>query len=155
MKTIIPIFTVFLLSCAPPLVQFKEEDNLVQVYEDVTGTKAELYLKANNWMIETFRDAESVIQHNDKEEGVVIGKYLMAGTVQRSNYGTSDSRVYAIIDIRVKENKARIEIKPQGEWRYDVSGFTIYSYSKEDAKMEMETLAEKFHSSLLKKDVKF
>jgi hypothetical protein len=119
------------------------------------GQREQLYLKANNWMIETFNDAQSVVQHNDKEEGVVIGKYLMSGTVQTSMYGSADSRIYAIIDIRVKDDKARIEIKPQGQWRYDSSGMTIFDYSKDDAVREMQQLAKSFHDALLKVDVEF
>lgn len=142
-------------SCAPALIQFNEEENLVQVFEDTEGTKDQLYLKANNWVIETFNNAESVIQHSDKEEGVIIGKYLMSGLVQGNMYATADSRVYAIIDIRVKENKARVEIKPQGQWRYDASGMTIFNYSKEEAKEEMRQLAHSLHDALLKNAVEF
>jgi hypothetical protein len=134
---------------------FPAEENHVEVFEDIDGTKDQIYLKANNWMIETFNDAESVIQHNDKQEGVIIGKYKMFGTTQTSPYGTADSRVYAIIDIRVKDNKARIEIKPQSKWYYDASGMSIYSYSKQDALKDMQKLAESFHQSIQKAHVEF
>jgi len=144
-----------LASCAMQTVTFTESENYVQVYEDVTGDKNSLYLKANDWMISNFNDATSVIQHSDKEEGVLIGKYLMSGTMQGSRYGTADSRVYAIIDIRVKDQKARIEIKPIGSWTYDPNGMTIFQYSKDKAKADMKILAESFHQSLIKKGVEF
>lgn len=156
MKTkLLSIYTMVLFSCAPALIQFNESENHVQVFEDLTGTKDQLFLKANTWMISTFKSAESVIQHSDKQEGAIIGKYLMSGLVQGSQYGTADSRVYAIIDIRVKDNKARIEIKPQGQWNYDSSGMTIYDYSKGQAIGDMKNLAKSFHEALLKGDVKF
>jgi hypothetical protein len=123
---------------------FPAEENHVEVFEDIDGTKDQIYLKANNWMIETFNDAESVIQ-----------QYKMFGTTQTSPYGTADSRVYAIIDIRVKDNKARIEIKPQSKWYYDASGMSIYSYSKQDALKDMQKLAESFHQSIQKAHVEF
>lgn len=152
---LISLSALVLISCAPALIQFHEDEHLAEIFEDVPGTQDQLYLKANSWMIETFKDAESVVQHSDKEEGAIIGKYLMSGGVSTSMYGSVDTRVYAIIDIRVRENKARIEIKPQDSWRYDASGMTVYSYSKEDAKREMVALAQSFHKALMKDHVDF
>lgn len=154
-KILVPCLLVF-AACAPIPVTFTETEYHREVFEDVPGSKSELFLKANSWMVETFNNAESVIQHSDKEEGAIIGKYLMHGTLSAGLYGvTTDTRVYAIIDIRVKDDKARIEIKPQGEWRYDDSGMTIYDYSKQDAINEMKTLAASLHKALLKKNADF
>lgn len=73
------------------------------------------YVLANEWMVETFNDAESVIQFSDKESGTVKGKYLMkAGYVSTSPYVASTEPKYAIITIRVKDNGCRIEIDPPG-----------------------------------------
>lgn len=147
-----------MISCTTIPVKFTEQDYHKEVFEDVVGSQAELFLKANTWMVETFNNAESVIQHSDKEAGAIIGKYLMYGSLSRSSgmYATTvDTRVYAIIDIRVKDNKARIEVKPQGEWQYDESGMTQYGYSKQDAINEMKSLAESFHKALIKKESDF
>jgi len=151
------LLTIALTSCASMQpVTFTESEYVVKVFEDVKGTKEQLYLKANDWMIKTFNDATSVIQHSDKEEGVIIGKYLMNGKVHSGAYGTTlDTRVYAIIDIRVKDQKARIEIKPQDKWEYDSSGMTIYDYSKQKAIADMQKLIESFYQALQKKDVEF
>lgn len=71
------------------------------------------YVLANEWMVETFNDAESVIQFTDKESGTVKGKYLMkAGYVSTSPYVASTEPRYAIITIRVRDNGCRIEIDP-------------------------------------------
>lgn len=155
---------IIVFACALPLafsacmtmqsVSFSESENVVKVYQDLIGTQDQNYLKANEWMIGIFKDATSVIQHTDKADGVIIGKYLMHGTTQTSQYHSHDSRVYAIIDIRVKEGKARIEIKPQGEWKYDSGGMTIYDYSKQQAISEMNLLADSFHNYMIKVDKK-
>lgn len=152
---LISLFAIVLLSCTPSLISFTESEHLAEVYDDVAGSQDQLYLKANSWMIAAFNNAESVVQHNDKVEGVIIGKYLMHGGMSTSMYGTVDTRVYAIIDIRVKNDKARIEIKPQGSWAYDASGMTVYNYSKQDAQREIVELAQSFHKALLKEDVEF
>jgi hypothetical protein len=156
MKTkLISLTAIVLFSCATTAITFTEAEHLAEVYDDVPGSQDQLYLKANSWMIATFNNAESVVQHNDKDAGVIIGKYLMSGGTSASMYGTVDTRVYAIIDIRVKDDKARIEIKPQGSWAYDASGMTVYNYSKEDAKRDMVKLSNSFHDALLKDDVDF
>ena len=145
-----------LTSCATTQVMFTEDDQQAFVFEDVPGTKGELYLKAHKWMTEIFNNAESVIQHSDKEEGAIMGKYLMFGETKSGMYGTMvDSRVYATIDIRVKDNKARIEVKPQGSWQYDDSGMTVYSYSKQQAQTDIKNLADSFHKALLSAGVEF
>jgi hypothetical protein len=159
MKTLIHILIATgimftMLSCGATQITFSESEYHVEVFENLKGTQNELYLKANDWMIKQFRDATSVIQHSDKEEGVIIGKYLMSGAVSSGLYGsTTDTRIYAIIDIRVKENKARIEIKPQNSWTYDE--FTGRLYDKQDAIRDMKLLGESFYQAMQRDAVKF
>lgn len=128
-------------------------DEFVKVYE-VDGSKDALFLKSNEWMISIFNNATSVIQHTDKAEGVIIGKYLMHGTVTAGAYGTTvDSRIYAIIDIRVKDGKARLSIKPE-DWRY-YKGLVGVPYTKDLALIDMNALADAFQKYIGKKEVQF
>jgi hypothetical protein len=57
---------------------------VIKTYTDLTDNQDELFIKANDWMISMFKDASSVIQFNDKQEGVLIGKYLMSGILNTS-----------------------------------------------------------------------
>ena len=50
-----------------------------QVIECGEQTKEKLYVTLNHWFVESFNDANSVIQLNDKEAGVIIGKGYVAG----------------------------------------------------------------------------
>jgi hypothetical protein len=154
MKTPLLLFTLTMYSCSPALVNFSEDEKFIEIV-DVPGPKNELYLKANNWMIETFKDAESVIQHSDKEDGVIIGKYLMHGGLTPGIYGTTvDTRVYAIIDIRVKDDRVRLEIKPM-DWYYDSSGMTVYQFSKQDAIAAINRLSDSFYKGITKETIEF
>lgn len=125
---------------------------VIKTYTDLTDNQDELFIKANDWMISMFKDASSVIQFNDKQEGVLIGKYLMGGETRTSSsfYGSTsvDSRVYAKIDIRVKDNRARISIEPMDSWKYDGSGLTIYDYSEEDFHQDMDKIMLSFENAL-------
>lgn len=128
-------------------------DEFVKVYE-TPGTKDALFLKSNEWMVGIFKDATSVIQHSDKEEGVIIGKYLMFGTITPGAYGTTiDSRVYAIIDIRVKDGKARLAIQP-GNYSA-VTSMMGPGYTKDKALADLNALADSFNRALLKNEVTF
>lgn len=77
-----------------------------QVIECGEQIKEKLYVTLNHWFVESFNDANSVIQLNDKEEGVIIGKgYLsdIAGHLGGMNaYNVS---VHPIIKVDIKDKK--------------------------------------------------
>jgi hypothetical protein len=122
------------------------DDEFVKTHENLDGTQDELFLKANEWMVSVFNSAKSVVQHSDKQEGVIIGKYLMH-TIPTSNtgmYGTYDDiDVFAVIDIRVRDGKARLQIKPT-----DYSHPNMLPYTKQDALDEMNRLAVSFENKI-------
>lgn len=140
---LISVFT----SCATlypsyPVIVDYSIDPIVEVIDSLDSVE-NLYVKANEWMVNTFNDAESTIQFSDKEQGAVIGKFLLEGELynipsQYYGYGVStpatsiDTRVFAIIDVRVKENRARISIAPQS-WK---------SYSETITPLLIKTKAE-------------
>jgi len=150
---LLPIILLSLNSCMSyQAVSFTEEEYYTEVFTDLPDSKTMLYTKSHDWMITSFNNAESVIQHQDKEEGIIMGKYLLNGRYAVGAYGTStDTRIYAKIDIQVKEHKARIIIQPLGQWKYDTSGMTIYDYSKEMAIADMKSLADDFFNFIQKK----
>jgi hypothetical protein len=142
-----------LSSCfAPGLVTFNDDD-FVEVYE-IPGTKDELFLKANEWMVSIFNDAKSVIQHSDKEEGVIIGKYLMVSADENSGLynKTVKADVFAVIDIRVREGRCRLAVQPLDYYYWE--GFGI-SYSKERAADEIAMLTNSFREKLETKKIEF
>ena len=118
------------------------------ITDDVSGTKDELFLKSNLWMVTTFNDARSVIQYSDKAEGVLTGKYLLKYTP--SAYKVPEEVIYAIIEIRVKDGKAFISIKPN-DWNYNQMynpagqeyGKTV-KYSKEMAIADIDILCNSY-----------
>jgi hypothetical protein len=122
-------------------------------YEEIItceGTKAGLYVKANEWMVKTFNNAESVIEFQDKEEGRIIGKYLLKDNTVTTMYGQWGENIFAMINIYVRDNGVRISIKPQDQWNYGESGFSsIYNYSVEDAEKDIRNLIADFKNHML------
>jgi len=115
MKKIILLAVITLSSCV--LVQNIPSEDLKQskIIEDLKQSKSELYVKANNWMVNAFNDAESVIQFSDKDSGTLTGKYLVTGGLTYLSGIPMDSRVFAIIKMKLKDNRANISIEmPNG-----------------------------------------
>ncbi|WP_121665610.1 DUF4468 domain-containing protein [Mesonia aquimarina] len=115
MKKLLLILPILLLfSCYTQ--KTSNIDSLEKSFE-VKGSKNELYVKANNWMVENFNDAESVIQFSDKETGNITGKYFLLETTYGENMKTIYNNVFAIIKIKVKDGASKITIIPD-EFRY-------------------------------------
>jgi len=132
-------------------------DTVKQV--EVNESKNELFVKANNWMVETFIDAKSVIQFTDKESGTVTGKYLLKS--EYVNLNTLNSRVspevYAIIKIQVKDGASQITINPSEFEQYETQNITLREtyYSKVQAEKRINELTDSFIAYMRKKTDKF
>jgi hypothetical protein len=153
------ISLLFVFSACGTVKMVQVDEPVVRVYTDLTDSQDELFVKANDWMVSMFVDASSVIQFSDKKEGVIIGKYLMHGETKTSTsfFGSAsvDTRVFAKIDIRVRDKRARISIEPLTPWEYDKSGLTIYNYSKENFYEDVDKMMLSFHNSLKTDKIQF
>jgi len=80
-----------------------------QVVEAPGKTKEQLYVLINYWYTSTFTSGKEVIQLNDKEAGVIIGKGFVEGIATHSG-GTNSYKVNLcpIIKTDIKEGKIRI-----------------------------------------------
>lgn len=151
MKKLLSLLFIFIfVGCAP--ARFVTTPN--PKYETVlslTGENDKLYVKANEWMVQSFLDAKSVIQFQDKDEGIIIGKYLLHSYLL-SILLKVEIDVYALIKIMVKDNAARITIETQTPWKYSKrkDDWNIYSYSPEDAQSDINDLIDDFKNFMNK-----
>lgn len=100
------LFVVVFLSCAsvPP-----SEMNFSEVIEVPKETMGNLYIKANIWFVETFANAESVIQFSDKEKGVITGRYAYSFI-----HVGAPCIVFSVVNFEAREGRYRISIyQPQ------------------------------------------
>jgi hypothetical protein len=73
-------------------------------------SKEELYTRAKLWFATTYNSANAVIQMDDKESGIIVGKatmkvgYYALGTYYHAGY------IDYLITIKTKDNKYRYEI---------------------------------------------
>ncbi|TXD45845.1 DUF4468 domain-containing protein [Polaribacter sp. IC073] len=125
------IITVFMSCGAMSRVEIPTPEPATKNVE-TKSNKNSNFIKANEWMVQSFNDAKSIIQFKDKEAGIVKGKYLMrAGVVSTSAYVQSTASFYSVITIRVKDNISRIEINaPSGIYSQKSMGIE-YGFTKE------------------------
>ena len=137
-KIIFSLLTVLLmLSLSGCTVRTMPNTPIVKVIKIEKGQHNKLYVKASNWMAETFNNSKSVVQFRDKESGTITGRYLLGVISQASQYAPA-SYAYAIIKIQVKDGASRITITPE-PFRY-VEG-TIYTlYTQEKAEVDIKKL---------------
>lgn len=120
----------------------------------IDGDKDVLYVKANNWMVENFNDAKSVIQFSDKESGTVTGKYRV-GEVPSVATGSPLKDIFAIVRLQVKDNASKITITADNysytTYRYkDASG--AQKLSEENLTLKMELLISSFEDYMKNSD---
>lgn len=130
---VILLFSVF-ASCAAKLIQI---DSIEKTFK-APGDKTELYIKANNWMVENFTNAKSVIQFSDKEEGIVTGKYFL----RRSHTPRSGlTSTFAIIKLEVKDYSSKITITPEAFYAHSSAIYQEnFRYKLGDVEKEIENL---------------
>ncbi len=145
-KIISSLFLILLVGCATVTTKSIPVEKKL----NIPNTKMnDLYVRANNWMVDTFRNAKSVVQFSDKEAGVISGRYLLGTVVAPSEYGPGSS-AYAQIKILVKDNAAKIIVTPEPFSYMKGNMYTLYT--EEDAKKDIENLIISLDSSMLKSD---
>jgi len=104
------------------------------------------FIKANEWMVQSFNDAKSVIQFKDKKAGIVNGKYLMkTGFMYRSDKFNDEPSFYSVITIRVKDSLSRIEINaPSVMYSKKLIDGTEVGFTKESFFTKANVLVEQF-----------
>lgn len=143
---------VFLLSSCTP-IKYVTTPKVSEIIE-VPGTKDELYIRANQWMVRTFKSAKSVIQYQDKEAGKIMGKCILQSIklppktlIELPN----PVDIYSLITISVKENATRIDIEPAEKWPYNKRPLW---YSPEMAQIDYKKLINEYKNFIsIKEDV--
>lgn len=127
---------------------------------EVDGSKDELYVKANKWMVTAFNNAKSVIQFSDKEAGVVTGKYLIGQTSTSAGYYQQQSDIFALITVEVKDGATKITLSPQDYGYVEVekaglSGAYSVGLSEDELINKVNGVIDSYQAYLNNKDSSF
>jgi len=145
MKKYTVILFLIMISCGP-IIDVKMDKT--QKVIEIDLTKNEIFVKSNQWMVKTFNNAESVIQFSDKESGTITGKYMLKQTYTiGNNYQTiPNGGIFAIINVDIKENKARITISPEEYHTRGKGGNPQFIYPEETARKDIDDLINSFEA---------
>jgi hypothetical protein len=100
------------VSCAS-LTPWTPPPQYQETVEVLGKSQDEIFVEVNKWFVQTFNNADSVIQYTDKEAGTLSGRYmekanlLDAGTAM---YGAYDRYLRSIITVEVKDGRYRITL---------------------------------------------
>lgn len=79
------------------------------IVEATSKTANQIYVEVNNWFIHSFNSGKSVIQLNDKESGVIIGKGYLNNVAKHISFTSSaDIHAWVIIRVDIKQGKFRV-----------------------------------------------
>jgi hypothetical protein len=134
----------FIQGCAVITTQSVPVEKVVTVQNT---TQNDMYIKANNWMVDNFNNAESVIQFADKESGTVSGRYLLGTITGSSKYGPA-RHAYATIKIKVKDGATKITITPESFTYAKDNMYTLYT--EENAQRDINSLMISYENSMQK-----
>ncbi|MCK9160214.1 MAG: DUF4468 domain-containing protein [Bacteroidaceae bacterium] len=90
----------------------------VTIVDSLNKSKDQLYIAVNDWFIRSFINGRSIIQLNDKEAGVIIGKGYVRNVAEHVLFASSANvSAWIIIRVDLKDNKMKITTTIQ---KYDM-----------------------------------
>lgn len=112
---ILLIFIVSLFGCKTVGTPLSPEDLIQQKTYIIERPASEIYRLSMEWMVITFKSAEAVIEYEDKDEGVIMGKGAIAVTYETTIKALWEKQTFEkrndtffILKIEIKENGLRI-----------------------------------------------
>ncbi len=156
MKKSLILLSILLSSCST----YQEVPAIMEPIDRtimVEGNKNDLFVKANNWMVEIFTSSKSVIQFSDKEAGVVTGRYLFKDFGSATVMGeiVDFGEIYALIKIQIKDGATKITIDAEDFTEIHSKANENSRYTKEKAMQEINVLMDNYEHYLKTTDISF
>jgi hypothetical protein len=105
------LITLSVLFCSSLMAQDASPIKFEEVVNIENITAKDLYTRANIWLSETYNSSNSVIQMNNADEGIIIGKPVFQYHTSISSVATAiDGPVNYTIKISVKDGKYKCEL---------------------------------------------
>lgn len=107
------LFLTFSTVCLGQLKPIEDQSGKAKIefVREVEGSKDALYLRAKTWIYKTFKSGDDVIQVEDKEEGVIVGKGNTGSLVYNNMGIKKDGGSFEFnLTIQVKDNKYKVTI---------------------------------------------
>lgn len=137
---VIGIISFCFFSCASlgPDVSGAVEYNEVITTEGMSAD--DVYIKANMWFVDAFKNADSVIQFSDKASGTIKGKYVSDLIIS----GYQQYLTTTTITVEVRNGRCRISFTDPSFKEYLVNGYGIRmgGFSGGDKPVKAQVMAD-------------
>lgn len=151
-KVIIFIVAVFCVFTAVSCTSLQGAD--IGTYQEILTadgmTGEELYSKAQAWFVDSFVDSSDVIELQDREAGIIKGKYII--TIPRN--ALCKLILECVVTVEIKDGKARLTVSaPVSSYAqvgYNRTGVTGYTAGEvENINAERQALYESFKNYII------
>ena len=153
---VILFLSISTLSCSTSK-SIKKYDPPGKVVKEVNtpGSMDENFVKANEWFVIKFVNSKNVNRYSDKEAGLVKGKFMLFDEktwvpATKNSYPVTSQSINAVITIRVKENKARLEIEVSEPIYTTKYGDIEYGHSLAEVEAQIGKLGADFMQYMFK-----
>lgn len=136
-------FLLLFISCTATRTMVRLDPTYKIIESD--GSRDELFVNANIWLVESFQSAKDVIQFSDKEAGIVMGKYSLS--LPDYEWGHFNPQgISALIKIQVKEGATRITIIPESFVEPSGDMYMRAPYDRGDVQNSINLLVQSYIS---------
>lgn len=150
-KLLLVLLLPILVSCFSTKQIVLENPGTFEHSFEIESDKNTNFVRANEWMVDSFVSAKSVIQFSDKEAGVIKGKYLIFKGIEATGYTLGTPEKYVTITLRVRDGAAKIEIRPIGEFQARKMYGTVVGYTPDHFKKDAVSLSLDFQQKMSNK----
>ncbi len=153
---LIVVLAINFLSCAPKKSVIKYDAPKKEIKDVITtGSKEQNFVKANEWFVIMFVNSKNVNRYSDKEAGLIKGKFTLFSEktwvpASKNSYAVKSGIIDAVITIRVKEDKARLEIEVMEPFYTTKYGNIEYGHTPDEVNAEINKLVSSFVSYMIK-----
>lgn len=104
------LISLIVLMCANTLAYGQESLTFSKVIEAKGLDKARIYISLKDWMATTYVDCTEVIQVDDKEGGLIIGKASCKYSMGKTSHSSYDGIISYTIKFQIKDERFKAEL---------------------------------------------
>ena len=93
-----------------PTLPMKDGKVFYQAIDTVDANKNEIYNRSKIWFVNTFNKARAVLQLDDKDSGIIMGKGATKFDAGNFVVGPIIMYLHYTININIKDGKSRIQV---------------------------------------------
>ena len=88
----------------------QEKLTFSKVIEVKDVDKTSIYISLRDWISTYYRDTQEVLQMDDKDAGIIIGKAIFLYSMNNLAYAAYEGKIWYSIKLQVKDGRFKVEM---------------------------------------------